>query len=103
MTGAVIEHRCWNHAVREAVCRCPGCGRSFCRECVTEHEDRLMCASCLDGIARGTARHRSRWRPVLASAAVVGGLLLAWLTFYSAGRSVIEMNRRVGEQRWQGR
>ena len=39
--------RCRNHAEREAVARCPGCGHHFCRECVTEHDDRILCAACL--------------------------------------------------------
>ena len=42
-----LQQRCWNHEAREAACRCPACGRSYCRECVSEHEGRLLCAACL--------------------------------------------------------
>ena len=47
MAAPPIRQQCWNHESREAVCRCPGCGRSYCRECVTEHGARLLCAACL--------------------------------------------------------
>jgi hypothetical protein len=41
------QRRCDNHPQREASARCPECGRFFCRECITEHDDRVLCASCL--------------------------------------------------------
>jgi late competence protein required for DNA uptake (superfamily II DNA/RNA helicase) len=41
------QRRCDNHPNREASARCPECGRFFCRECITEHDDRVVCASCL--------------------------------------------------------
>ena len=41
------QQRCFNHTSREAVARCPECGRFFCRECITEHDDRVLCAVCL--------------------------------------------------------
>lgn len=43
----ITHQRCFNHMFREAVARCPECGRFFCRECITEHEDKVLCASCL--------------------------------------------------------
>ncbi|MDR2849674.1 MAG: rhomboid family protein [Verrucomicrobiota bacterium] len=45
--------RCARHADREAAARCPACGRSFCRECVTEHEGRWLCASCIAALPGG--------------------------------------------------
>ena len=43
----LTHQRCINHKVREAVARCPECRRFFCRECITEHDDKVLCASCL--------------------------------------------------------
>ena len=39
--------KCSNHREREAVARCLVCGSDFCRECVTEHDGRMICAQCL--------------------------------------------------------
>jgi len=44
---SLLQRRCDNHPQREASARCPECGRYFCRECITEHDDRVLCASCL--------------------------------------------------------
>ena len=43
----LFQQRCLHHLSREAACRCPVCRSYFCRECVTEHDDRLVCAGCL--------------------------------------------------------
>jgi formylmethanofuran dehydrogenase subunit E len=39
--------RCQRHPGREAAARCPSCQQSFCRECITEHEGRMLCLACL--------------------------------------------------------
>jgi len=51
--------RCLNHTFREAVARCPECGHYFCRECITEHEDRVVCASCLRKLVESSAGGRA--------------------------------------------
>jgi hypothetical protein len=90
--AAAIHQRCWNHESREAVCRCPECGRSFCRECVTEHQSRLLCAACLTRLARQAT---PPVRPSLLPAALLlGGLLLAWLLFFGAGEGLIALAGR---------
>ena len=75
--------RCANHPGREAAVRCPGCQGFFCRECVTEHENRMMCASCVakKNIARAAGKSGGFVWTVLSA----GGLLIAWLVFYYAG------------------
>lgn len=42
-----LSHSCFNHPERPAAARCPLCGVAFCRECVSEHNGRFLCASCL--------------------------------------------------------
>jgi hypothetical protein len=89
MNGPALEQRCWNHEHREAVCRCPECGRAFCRECVSEHEARLLCAACLDteaGAARGRRGPMRRMAPLFLALA---GVLLGWAICYAAGRTVM--------------
>jgi len=100
MTGALIHQRCWNHELREAVCRCPACGRHFCRECVTEHESRLLCAACLQSIAHAAPARRRRSRPLLAPVAALGGLLLSWSIFYIGGEILLEIAARA-EHAWR--
>ena len=83
------QQRCVLHPEREAVARCPECGRFFCRECVTEHEGRLLCAACIGRLVVpcGVAPARGRWAAavvrrvgvavaVVCSAAVLVGFYL---------------------------
>jgi hypothetical protein len=100
MSGLALHQRCWNHEAREAVCRCPSCGRPYCRECVSEHEARLLCAACLRTRARAQAPRRGGSSPV---AIALVGLLLAWLFFYGAGRALNLFAARIQEAAWEER
>jgi hypothetical protein len=51
--------RCLFHPLREAAARCPHCGGTFCRECVTDEEGKLACPPCLRRLARPPARKAS--------------------------------------------
>ena len=91
MSARLSLQRCLHHAEREAVARCPECRRFFCRECIVEHEDRVICAGCL---ARLTATpvsgaRGSRLRAVLPLSGVVAGVFVAWLSFYFIGRMLL--------------
>jgi len=81
--------RCWNHGYREAVARCPECKQFFCRECVTDHEDRVVCAACLKKLTRPSAARRFRLASLVGAGECVLGLLTAWLFFYFVGRSLL--------------
>lgn len=82
---ALAHERCFNHALREAVARCPECARSFCRECVAEHDDRMLCAACLARVTRRGGARLGALRLLGRAAALTGGLLLAWLFFLLVG------------------
>jgi hypothetical protein len=88
---SLAHQHCLNHAAREAVAQCPECRLFFCRECVTEHDDRLICAACLRKIStvRGTPRHpfRALGRAILS----VAGLLTATLFFYWLGQILLKI------------
>jgi hypothetical protein len=100
MSGIELYQRCWNHDAREAACRCPACGRPFCRECVSEHEARLLCAACLSAQARARLPRRRRF----ASAAyAITGMLLAWMLIYGAGRTLVLIAGRMQEAAWEER
>ena len=99
----VFDKRCWNHDAREAVCRCPACGRSFCRECVTEHENRLMCASCLQNAVRTAAHPVGGLRWVVRVGITAAGVILAWAIFFGAAESLITITERAEHVEWQKR
>ena len=93
------QRRCDNHPGREASARCPECGKFFCRECITEHDDRVLCASCLAKLTLKKIRGKTSWDwaprlglALLAAAIVyfvlllVGNILLSFPShFHSHG------------------
>jgi hypothetical protein len=61
--------RCLFHPLREAAARCPHCRGTFCRECVTDEDDKLACPPCLRRMTRPPAPRASlarQFRQVLA-------------------------------------
>jgi len=89
--ASLVQQRCFYHEHRPASARCPRCGRFFCRECVTEHGGRVICAACLRKPAAETAS-RSPWPArVGLGVATFGGLLLAWLAFYALGQYLLTL------------
>ncbi|MBN1672113.1 MAG: rhomboid family protein [Kiritimatiellae bacterium] len=85
----IARQRCFNHLQREAVARCPECRRFFCRECVTEHQDRVLCAGCLARLTRKQEQRRRALRSVFAGLRAAGGFFLLWFLFYCAGRALL--------------
>ena len=96
MSAMSLQHRCLNHDAREAVCRCPACGRPFCRECVSEHEARLLCAGCLSATAR--ERPKPAGRRLAAAGLALAGILTAWVLYYGAARTVLLIGSRAGQE-----
>jgi len=84
----ISQERCFNHAFREAVARCPECGRSFCRECVSEHDDRVICAFCLKRLSKKAVR-RYRMVGLVRLAQILMGVLLLWSSFYLLGKALL--------------
>jgi hypothetical protein len=88
----LAAQRCLYHAAREAVARCPECGSSYCRECIAEHEGRIICATCLQRLLHKPAEARRPFGRLLAwTAGSVAGLLLAWMSFYGFGRLLMTL------------
>lgn len=82
----LAARRCLLHSHREAAVRCPVCREYFCRQCVTEHDNRFVCASCLrELVGKRTAPQRSlAW--LMLPFRLSFGFLLAWVVFYVIGR-----------------
>ena len=85
----MILERCFHHEFREAASRCPICLRYFCRECVTEHDDRVLCAECLKKVVASETVRISPFRRVLGGLLPIVGLLMAWLFLYALGRTLL--------------
>lgn len=90
MAGDIAHQRCFNHAGREAVARCPGCNRYYCRECVTEHEGRVLCAACIaqEKTRAGGPPHR---RLIWQVAQFLLALLVLWGFFYALGQGLLAL------------
>ncbi len=87
---SITQERCFNHASREAVARCPECGRSFCRECISEHDGRVICASCLKRLNVRPVR-RYRLAGLVRIAQVLIGVMLLWTSFYLLGKALLTL------------
>ena len=87
----LLTQRCLNHGTREAVARCPECAQFYCRECITEHEDRVICSACLKKTAKRPDAKKWRLALLVRPAAVLLGVLVALLFFYCVGRVLVAM------------
>jgi B-box zinc finger. len=87
---AAPRRRCVRHETREAVARCVDCGGGFCRECVTEHEDRLYCATCFARVVAAAARkpRRVSWKRIRGMVTAAGAMLCLVAGFYLLGRAL---------------
>jgi hypothetical protein len=85
-SGLVAEQRCLRHIEREAVARCPQCRYFFCRECITEHDDRVLCADCLAKMLRPSEKRGSTAGQIVSVTLTFCGIATAWLFFNLIGQ-----------------
>ena len=85
----LAAQRCFNHAPREAVARCPECTQFFCRECITEHEGKVICAECLRATSESDSGRTSRAGDTARIFTMALGIALVWLFFYYSGRLLL--------------
>jgi len=99
---ALAAQRCFHHELREAVARCPECGHYYCRECIAEHDDRVICAACLRKLAAASAAApRTRWN-LWPAAQIATGLLVAWILFYCIGQRLVSLPAEFHDDKlWQ--
>ncbi len=88
----IAYQRCFNHGDREASAKCLQCGHFFCRECATEHEDRVICSQCLSKLT--APKEKKRWLslPVILQvhAGIIGAIVL-WLFFFAVGQALLSV------------
>ncbi|WOO42180.1 hypothetical protein [Rubellicoccus peritrichatus] len=84
--------RCLNHGDREGAARCPECENVFCRECVTEHDGRMICRGCLETLSQVVEKPRKEWlRNAGGWLAACIGLLLVWFVFFVLGDILVSI------------
>jgi hypothetical protein len=84
----LAQQRCFNHSLREAAARCPQCRQFFCRECITEHDDRVICASCLKQLETTSKTRRRNLAPVARWMFCLLSVLMLWFIFFLIGDSL---------------
>ena len=85
----LAQQHCLNHPAREAAAQCPQCRHFFCRECITEHDDRILCAVCLRQLSQAADARRQPLRALGRAGLALAGLLTAALFFYSVGQLLL--------------
>jgi hypothetical protein len=80
-----LKAACLNHTGREVAARCMGCGKGFCRECVTPFERRMFCVGCHPSRAGAEAKARRDVWMIFSIVQVVAGGLLLWWSAYLLG------------------
>jgi len=80
------QQRCFVHPGREAASLCLECRRSYCRECVVDHDGRLICAACLARMRAPVIRGGRLLHQTFSAVGLAFTLLLCWIIFYMAGR-----------------
>lgn len=83
--------RCMNHGQREAVARCPECSHFFCRECIAEHEGRVVCANCLAGLVKASGGRRTARYRLAHLLPFIAALLFIWICFLSLGQALLSL------------
>lgn len=96
--NSLSSQRCFQHSLREAVARCPECRHYYCRECITEHDDRVICAACLRKLAAAPAAPKRLSVPWFAPVVqLVLGLCIVWLVFYLCGVTLLSIPSKFHE------
>ena len=87
----LTHQHCHNHMLREAVARCPECGRFFCRECITEHEDKVLCAACLHKMAEPTGIGSNRFQGLMQVGQFLLGIIILYVIFYYTAQVLLSL------------
>jgi uncharacterized paraquat-inducible protein A len=85
------QKRCENHPQREASARCPECGRFFCRECITEHDDRVLCASCLAKLSIKETKGTVLWNWLPRLALAFTAVVLVFFALFLIGNLLVSV------------
>ena len=97
----VLRQSCSHHPERESVARCPECGHTYCRECITDHAGRVICARCLEELRQAGPRSRNTTAELIKSVLGLGiGALLALIFYYALGWTLLQIPEKFHEAKW---
>jgi uncharacterized paraquat-inducible protein A len=85
------KRKCANHASREAVARCPECKKDFCRECITEHNNKMLCTNCLQEITRKKDAKKKKLAALFTIVLFFLGMLISYYFFLGVASMLSEM------------
>ncbi|MDF1755709.1 MAG: rhomboid family protein [Verrucomicrobiales bacterium] len=93
MSGTLSRTTCRIHFDRPASARCPGCQRFYCVECITEHDGKMTCASCLAKtreavLTPGRKSGGARWFQPMPLIHALLGLIVVWALFYLVAQTL---------------
>lgn len=97
---SILKKRCYNHSEREAVGLCRECGSFYCRECITEHDDRLICSDCLKKTRRSVLTKNKYSGKFIFGLQCVTGFFVSWIFFYYSGKMVIFISDLFAKEFW---
>ncbi len=85
----LLAKRCHVHLDREAAARCPECRQFYCRECVTEHDDIVICTACLKKQTLDQEKQGWSLGFILRGFAGLVGAVLCWICFLWVGKILL--------------
>lgn len=94
----ITSQRCFHHGGREAVAKCVACGRAYCRECVAEHDGRMICATCLRRETAPPSKLAPTWPGAMGRAALtLVAVFVAWSCFFGVAQLLLDIPAPVHE------
>ena len=87
----LISIKCFNHNLREAAAKCPECGNFFCRECITEHKGRMLCARCINKKEHIKSEKYGLVFFIFFLIQGIAGFFILWAFFYFLGYILIQI------------
>ena len=81
--------RCLHHVEREAVARCTSCTQHFCRECIVEHEGRVLCTDCRVKLLQKPGLQIGFGRRFGVALHLVLSLFVLWFCIYLFGKALL--------------
>lgn len=97
----ILRQACTHHPDRESVGRCPECTHTYCRECITEHEGRVICAACLEAQqVKRTERAGGMTKVLKGITGILMGFALAIGFYYLLGWGLLQIPENFHEGRW---
>ena len=90
--------RCQIHGEREGVAKCGGCSYFYCRECIVEHEEQMICATCLltQQEPETDTSKRNRLKGIVRLTGSSLAVLVSWAFFILMGRLLIWIKTTFG-------